>query len=333
MNRGLLAGAVVAVAAAVVWFARSSSDVPSSPASSSTPSRVSSTVPPADLVAAVRAAGNARDFVTAADLVAADRAVHGPTPLNLEAQSWIGRTALAAGDLDRAERFARETYDLATAELAKRPLDADKRLPIALGAAIEVLGQTTARRGARTEAVAFLEREVARHRTTSIATRIQKNVNLISLNGTPAPPLDLSEYLGAQPVPVASLKGRVVLMFFWAHWCSDCKEQAPVLAALQARYADRGLTVVAPTTRFGYVAEGREAPADEERRYIDEIRQKHYPSLERAAIPLSAENHLRYGVSTTPTLVLVDRSGVIRLYHPGQMSEAQLEPLVQKLIG
>ena len=33
------------------------------------------------------------------------------------------------------------------------------------------------------------------------------------------------------------------------------------------------------------------------------------------------------------TLVLVDRSGVIRLYHPGQMSEAQLEPLVQKLIG
>jgi len=333
MNRGLLAGAVVAVAATAVWLVRSPSDAPAVSTGSPTPSAASAAVPPADLVAAVRAAGNARDFVTAADLVAADRAVHGPTPLNLEAQSWIGRTALAAGDLDRAERFARETYDLATAELAKRPLDEDKRLPTALGAAIEVLGQSMARRGARTEAVAFLEREVARHRTTSIATRIQKNVNLISLDGRPAPALDLSEFLGEKPAPVASLRGKVVLMFFWAHWCSDCKAQAPILAALQSRYADRGLTVVAPTTRFGYVAEGREAPPDEERRYIDEIRRKHYQSLDRAAIPLSAENHLRYGVSTTPTLVLVDRSGVVRLYHPGQMSEAQLEPLVRKLIG
>src|SRR5688572_20262945 len=154
MNRRLMAGAVVAVAALAVWFVRSSSDEPTSSASSSTPSAVSTTVPPADLVAAVRAAGNARDFVAAADLVAADRAVNGTTPLNLQAQSWIGRTALAAGDLDRAERFARETYDLATAELAKRPLDDEERLPTALGAAIEVLGQTTARRGARTEAVA-----------------------------------------------------------------------------------------------------------------------------------------------------------------------------------
>jgi len=42
---------------------------------------------------------------------------------------------------------------------------------------------------------------------------------------------------------------------------------------------------------------------------------------------------MRFGVSTTPTLVLVDRTGIIRLYHPGRMTMEQLEPLVGSLIN
>jgi hypothetical protein len=41
---------------------------------------------------------------------------------------------------------------------------------------------------------------------------------------------------------------------------------------------------------------------------------------------------MRYGVSTTPTLVLVDRAGIIRLYHPGRMTWEQLDPLVKALV-
>jgi thiol-disulfide isomerase/thioredoxin len=300
----------------------------SAPASSPSGSVASST----DLVAAVRAAGTAKDFTGGADLVAAHRATNGVTPENLEALSWLGRTALAAGELDRAERFAQETYELSGGLLRDRALDAEPRLPIALGAAIEVLGQVGARRGARTEAVAFLESEVDRYRQTSIAKRIQKNINLISLEGTVAPALDLTEQLGPGSDSLDSLRGRVVLMFFWAHWCSDCKAQAPVLATLQAKYRDRGLVIVAPTQRFGYVAEGRTAAPDEERTYIDQIRRQHYPALEGMAIPLSPANHLRYGVSTTPTLVVVDRAGVVRLYRPGLMKEADIEPIVHGLI-
>ena len=50
-------------------------------------------------------------------------------------------------------------------------------------------------------------------------------------------------------------------------------------------------------------------------------------------VPLDEANHLRYGVSTTPTLVLVDRTGIIRLYHPGQMTLEDLEPHVRALIS
>ena len=93
------------------------------------------------------------------------------------------------------------------------------------------------------------------------------------------------------------------------------------------------MTVVAPTQRYGYVAGGREAGRDEERQYIAEIKKTHYGFLDDRAIALSEANHLRYGVSTTPTLVVLDRSGIVRSYHPGNMTEAELDVLVQKLLA
>lgn len=289
--------------------------------------------PASTLVRDVRAASMKGDFAAAEQLLAADRAARGVTPEHLEAHSWLGRGALAARAWDRADDYAQRTYDLAAAELKRRPMDQEPRLPIAVGAAIEVMAQAAAGRGQRTEAVAFLRAELQRYGDTSIVKRIQKNINLLSLEGTPAPPLDLSEHVGTRPPALDALKGRVVLMFFWAHWCSDCKAQIPVLERLMSRYAARGLTLVAPTQRYGYVAGGTAAPAAEETRYISGLRASTYAALGDAPTPLAEANHRRYGVSTTPTIVLVDRQGVIRLYHPGQMSEERLAPLVERLLA
>ena len=294
---------------------------------------VSVAAQPSPLVTDVRAAIKANDLSKAAAIVATFRKAQGVTPEMLEALSWVGRGALAAGDLDQAERVARETYDLSTALLKSRTLDQEPRLPIALGAAIEVLGQVQAQRHARTDAVVFLQQQFRNYERTSIAKRIQKNINLISLEGQPAPPLDLTEHLGPTPPTLASLKGKVVLLFFWAHWCSDCKQVGPVLSALADKYRSRGLVVFAPTQRFGYVAGGKEAPADEELRYIDQVRQQFYPVLAGQPVPVSEANHVRYGVSSTPTLVLVDRDGVVRLYNPGRLTMEQLEPKVTALLN
>ena len=172
------------------------------------------------------------DFRAGERLVGEYRAARGVTPEMLEALSWLGRGALAAKRFEQADEYARQTYDLATATLKPLELDVEPHLPIALGAAIEVRAQASAQTGARSEAVAFLQRELASYKATSIAKRIQKNLNLLSLEGTPAPPLDLSESLGRTPIPLSALKGKVVLLFFWAHWCSDCKLQGPVLEQL-----------------------------------------------------------------------------------------------------
>ena len=64
-----------------------------------------------------------------------------------------------------------------------------------------------------------------------------------------------------------------------------------------------------------------------------EIRDQYYPFLAGVPVPLSAANHERYGVSSTPTLVILDRQGMVRLYHPGQLSEAALESQLRPLLS
>jgi len=150
------------------------------------------------IIGDVRDAVDQRDFKHADALIAGYRASHGVTPEMLEAISWMGRGALAAKRYDEADRYAAETRQLSLAELKHRKLDDERRLPIALGAAIEVHAQVLAARGERGQAIAFLRQELETYRTTSIRTRIQKNINLLTLEGKTAPPLQIAEWLGAQ---------------------------------------------------------------------------------------------------------------------------------------
>jgi len=293
---------------------------------------VGQAAPPVTLLSEVRAAIAAHDLTRAESLVAKRRAEQGTTSEVIEAISWLGRGALAERQFDRAEKHALEGYKLAVAALGTRPVDSDPRLATAIGAGMEVQAQVSAAQGARSEAVIYLQRELDKYRNTSLLKRIQKNINLLSLEGVAAPALDLSETIGPRAPGVDALKGKVVILFFWAHWCPQCKDQSPILAKLLTKYRAEGLTMVAPTQRFGYVAGGAPASPADELRYIVEIRDKYYGFLADVPVPVSAANHERYGVSTTPTLVIVDRKGLVRQYHPGEMTEAELEAQIRPLL-
>ncbi len=285
----------------------------------------------ADVIKDVRTALAENNFARADLYVQEYRTAKGVTPEMLEAFSWLGRGALAGNRLDQAEALAKEAQRLSLAELKKRPLDAEPHLPIALGAAIEVQAQVMNERGQRNDAVAFLRKELALYRTTSIRARLQKNINLLSLEGKVAPPLERREFLGSKPAPLSALKGSPILLFFWAHWCPDCKNEVAILAQVEKEYAARQLAIVAPTQRYGYVARGEEAGPAEELKYIDQIRHQFYGDLINIPVPVSEENFKNYGASTTPTLVLIDRQGIVRLYHPGAMTLEELRAALNKL--
>ena len=255
-----------------------------------------------------------------------------PTAEWLAAVSWLARGASFAERWDLAERYASEAYEGSLELMKERPLDAESFLPTALGAGIEVLGHTYAAQGDRARAVTFLSAARQEFAGTSIETRIQKNFLLLSLEGKPFPALEVEDYLGLEPPTPDDLKGKVVLFFFWAHWCPDCKRQEPVLRALYEEYHDRGLVIVGPTQFYGYVSRGQDATPEEELAYLNGDYSARFPIPPWMGVPISTNNFLNFGVSTTPTLVLVDRDGIVQRYNPGDLSQEELAALIEPLL-
>jgi thiol-disulfide isomerase/thioredoxin len=188
-------------------------------------------------------------------------------------------------------------------------------------------------KGEHAQAVSLLRAAIVRYGNTSIKARLQKNLNLIALVGQPAPALQEAQFLGPKPPTLASVKGMPVLLFFWAHWCIDCKGEAPIIARLKQEFSPEGLVVIGPTQFYGYAAQGNEASPDQERAYIESVRERYYSSLQDMPVPLSKQNFNAYGASTTPTLVVLNRDGKVAMYHPGALSYDDLRAAVQKAVA
>ena len=231
------------------------------------------------------------------------RSQQGVTPDYLEALSWMARASLASHQPDQADTYAKQTERLSRQMLAKRPLDAEPHLPIALGAALEVQAQVLAARDVAGPVVGDL-----------------------------APPLKIASYLGPKPVALSQLNGSPVLLFFWAHWCGDCKAEGPVIAQLSSEFGSRGLMLLAPTQLYGYGARGEDATPKDELPYVERVWQHFYPALRGVPVPVSKENFNLYGASTTPTLVLLDRAGRVALYHPGVVPYEDLRAAIEKVV-
>jgi thiol-disulfide isomerase/thioredoxin len=288
--------------------------------------------PPKTIVNLVRDAIAESDFTKAERVVLADMAVNGTTPIAIEAFSWLGRGMVAAKRYDEAMTYSARTYEIVEEQLKTRKLDDEARLPIALGAAIEVQALALAGQGKRSEAIMTLQREVEQYKGSSIVMRLNKNINLLGLEGQAAFPIESQEWLGPK-TSLAALKGKPVVLFLWAHWCGDCKTQGPILDALVNKYKSTGITVVAPTQRFGYVEKRKPAGAAEELAYIERIRDDFYPWMKTVSAPVSDDLYLKYGVSTTPTYVMIDRDGKVSSYLPGQPTSEQLDVLIQKIVA
>jgi thiol-disulfide isomerase/thioredoxin len=262
------------------------------------------------------------DLANAQALTSLYRRQYGNTPEALAAMSWLARGELNAQQYDKALADAEEVQRLVTDSLALRKLDGDPYTPLALGASYEVQAQSMAALKRRSEALQLLQSAERQWRGTSIVPRLQKNVLLLTLVGHPLP-----EIHGTPNV----WRGKPVLFFFWAHWCPDCKAMAPAIAKLAAEFEPKGLIVVAPTRLYGYTAEHENATPAEEKTFIDKVYQRFYAVIPKAIVPLDTSNFERFGASTTPTLVLADKNGTVRLYHPGSMKEQALRDAIVAL--
>jgi cytochrome c biogenesis protein CcmG, thiol:disulfide interchange protein DsbE len=118
--------------------------------------------------------------------------------------------------------------------------------------------------------------------------------------GDPLPDLTQVKLEGKMP---ATLKGKVVLLDFWASWCEPCKASFPFMEELQKRFGSQGLVIVAVNV-------------DENRSDMEEFLKKNSASftvVRDAAQKLVAQAE----IATMPSSFLVDQEGKVRFLHSG----------------
>lgn len=121
-------------------------------------------------------------------------------------------------------------------------------------------------------------------------------------------------------VSLESLRGRPVILDFWASWCPPCRASIPMLSRLAAAHRDAGLVTL-----------GVNVEANQTRRHV----QAAHRAL-GAGFPTLHDEHYQmqaaYGVSSLPTLVLIDRRGVVRRVEIGVPSESDLDAQITEIL-
>jgi len=192
--------------------------------------------------------------------------------------------------------------------------------------------------GAKITAPAQVTRAVGQHKVgETVAVELERrgtattaNVVLASrpsgddmirmdLVGAAAPEWKVTAIAGA-PSSVAQLRGRVVLLDFWASWCGPCRMLAPRLSALKDKFGAQGLSVVGLTTDEA-----------EKAAVFAEKNQMRYGIV----IDKDAETSRAYGVSALPTMLLIDKKGIVREVFVGYdpSGEARVEAALKTLLA
>ena len=133
--------------------------------------------------------------------------------------------------------------------------------------------------------------------------------------GLPAPDFTLTS-LDGKKVRLSDLRGKIVLINFWATWCAPCRLEMPLIQERAERYS----------SQLAVLGVNFDEPQDQVQSFVDELGLRFDVLLDPGA-----QVQDLYQVRGYPTSLFVDEAGIVRFIHIGFLSEEQMDRYLRDL--
>ena len=251
------------------------------------------------------------------------------------------------GQYEKAIKYGQEAFDLLKTIEAKTPKDKRDKEQVYMNL-VEVLSLSYKKNKNSDQALSILAEARAQSFTLPSANLYRKVMAFVEgsgfsekklmqkvesyATGEAVPELRFVEWVGQEPMKLENLRGKVVLLDFWATWCGPCISTFPRLREWHKKYAGNDFVIVGVTKYYGS-GDGKRMTQLQELDFLNEFKQK-YKLPYSLAVAEPSEDSMKYGISAYPTTILLDRNGMVRYIGIGAGDEesANLEDMIKKTI-